>query len=156
MSLYIRYLHMQVGKEAMWDGPLPNFPLCPSSSKGANEHHHCCWRWPQVTSIPASSRLDLRTYRRISWVGMSYYIGLKRMVHWSTETLHIPICPCVKRIAFVTCVPINGICRVHGLDSFSRPCVPRDNLDVQCIFNHSRWSSCPTANTSWYTSWWLR
>lgn len=105
MSLYIRYLHMQVWKEAMWDGPLPNIPLCPSSSKGANEQHHRCWQWPRVTSIPASSRLDLRTYWRLSWVGMSYYIGLKRMVHWSTETLHRPICSCVKRFAFSNLCP---------------------------------------------------
>lgn len=46
ISLYIRYLRMQVWKEVMWDGPLPSVPLGPVKCSPANEEHRCRWRWP--------------------------------------------------------------------------------------------------------------
>lgn len=76
-SLYIRYLHMQVWKEASLSVLQASEQPMSSSSR---------WRWPREARIPASRRSDFRTYRRRLCF---YHIGLKKMRHWSTKKPYI-------------------------------------------------------------------
>lgn len=59
--------------------------LCPLSLRAANEEHRCRRLRPRMVCVPASTRSDLRTYRRRCVFFFLYHIGLKTE-HWSTRT----------------------------------------------------------------------